>query len=146
LQRKLPQGDERMENKFVDANIFLRYLTKDDPSKYERCRAMFKRALEGEITISTSGMVIAELIWTLLSYYKISKAEVIEKVSVILGTGSLFIPDKDVLVDALVLYARKNIDFIDAYNAVFMKYQGLREIFSYDADFEAIEDIERKEP
>jgi len=135
-----------MENKFVDANIFLRYLTKDDPSKYERCRAMFKRALEGEITISTSGMVIAELIWTLLSYYKISKAEVIEKVSVILGTGSLFIPDKDVLVDALVLYARKNIDFIDAYNAVFMKYQGLREIFSYDADFEAIEDIERKEP
>lgn len=135
-----------MENKFVDTNIFLRYLTKDDPSKYERCREMFKRALGGEITISTSVMVIAELIWTLLSYYKVSKAEVIEKVSVILGTENLFIPDKDILVDALVLYARKNIDFIDAYNAIFMKYQGLREIYSYDEDFEAIEDIERKEP
>ena len=68
-----------MENKFVDTNIFLRYLTKDDPSKYERCRTMFKKALEGEIAISTSGMVIAELIWTLLSYYKVPKAEVIEK-------------------------------------------------------------------
>jgi predicted nucleic acid-binding protein len=135
-----------MENKFVDTNIFLRYLTKDDPLKYERCREMFKKVLEGEITISTSGMVIAELIWTLLSYYKVSKAEVIEKVSIILGTESLFIPDKDVLIDALVLYARKNIDFIDAYNAVFMKYQGLREIYSYDEDFGAIEDIERKEP
>ncbi len=135
-----------MENKFVDTNVFLRYLTKDDSSKYERCRQMFKRALEGEINLSTSGMVIAELIWTLLSYYKVPKAEVIEKISVIVGTGSLFIPDKDVLADALVLYARKNVDFIDAYNAIFMKYQGLHEIYSYDEDFEAIEDIERKEP
>jgi predicted nucleic acid-binding protein len=135
-----------MENKFVDTNVFLRYLTKDDPSKYERCRQMFKSALEGEITLSTSEMVIAELIWTLLSYYKVPKAEVIEKVSVILGTENLFVPGKDILADALVLYARKNVDFIDAYNAVFMKYQGLREIYSYDEDFETIEEIERKEP
>ncbi len=135
-----------MENKFVDTNVFLRYLTKDDLSKYERCREMFKKALEGEIAISTSGMVIAELIWTLLSYYKLPKAEVIEKVLVIVGTESLFIPDKDVLADALVLYARKNIDFIDAYNAVFMKYHSLREIYSYDEDFDIIEDIQRREP
>ena len=135
-----------MENKFVDTNVFLRYLTKDDLSKYERCREMFKKALEGEIAISTSGMVIAELIWTLLSYYKLPKAEVIEKVLVIVGTESLFIPDKDVLADALVIYAKKNIDFIDAYHAVFMKYHGFREIYSYDEDFETIEDIERKEP
>ena len=135
-----------MENKFVDTNVFLRYLTKDDQSKYQRCREMFRRALEGEMNISTSGMVIAELIWTLLSYYKVPKAEVIEKVSVILGTENLFVPDKDVLADALVLYARKNIDFIDSYNAVFMKYQGLREIYSYDEDFETVEDVERKEP
>jgi len=135
-----------MENKFVDTNVFLRYLTKDDQSKYQRCREMFRWALEGDMNISTSGMVIAELIWTLLSYYKVPKAEVIEKVSVILGTENLFVPDKDVLADALVLFARKNIDFIDAYNAVFMKYKGLREIYSYDEDFETIEDIERKEP
>jgi predicted nucleic acid-binding protein len=135
-----------MENKFVDTNIFLRYLTGDDHQKYERCRGLFKRAVEGELGLSTSVMVIAELIWTLLSYYKVPKAEVVEKVSVIVGTESLFIPDKDVLADALVLYARKNIDFIDAYHAVFMKYHGLREIYSYDEDFETIEDIERKEP
>ncbi len=146
MPRRLPQGVEPMGNKFVDTNVFLRYLTKDDPSKYERCREMFKRALEGEIAISTSGMVIAELIWTLLSYYKVPKAEVIEKVSVILATENLFVPDKDVLADALVLYARKNIDFIGAYNAVFMKYQWLREIYSYDEDFETIEDLEREEP
>lgn len=135
-----------METTFVDTNIFLRYLTKDDPSKYEKCREMFKRAMKGEIAITTSGMVIAELVWTLLSYYKVPKAEVIEKVSVIVGTKNLSIPEKHIVADALVLYARKNIDFIDAYNAVFMRYHGLREIFSYDEGFELMEDIQRREP
>ena len=135
-----------MENRFVDTNVFMRYLTRDDPAKYEKCREMFKRALKGEITISTSAMVIAELIWTLLSYYKVPKADVVEKISVIVGTENLFIPDKDVLADALVLYARKNIDFIDAYNAVSMRYHGLVEIYSYDEDFETVEGIKRTEP
>jgi predicted nucleic acid-binding protein len=135
-----------MENKFVDTNIFLRYLTGDDHPKYERCRGLFKRAVEGEVGLSTSVMVIAELIWTLLSYYKVPKAEVVEKVSVIIGSENILIPDKNLLADALVLYAQKNIDFIDAYNAVFMKYHGFREIYSYDEDFDMIADIERKEP
>jgi predicted nucleic acid-binding protein len=135
-----------METTFVDTNIFLRYLTKDDPSKYEKCREMFKRAMKGEIAITTSGMVIAELVWTLLSYYRVPKAEVIEKVSVIVGTKNLSIPEKHIVADALVLFARKNIDFIDAYNAVFMRHHGLREIFSYDEDFELMEDIQRREP
>jgi predicted nucleic acid-binding protein len=135
-----------METIFVDTNIFLRYLTKDDLSKYEKCREMFKRAMKGEIAIITSGMVIAELVLTLLSYYKVPKAEVVEKITVIVGTKNLSIPDKQVVADALVLYARKNIDFIDAYNAIFMRYQGLRDIYSYDEDFELIEDIQRREP
>jgi len=135
-----------METAFVDTNIFLRYLTKDDPEKYERCRERFKRVVKGEITLSTSAMVIAELIWTLQSYYKVPKAEVIEKATVIVGTKNLSIPDKHIVADALVLYARKNIDFIDAYNAVFMRYHGIRDIYSYDEDFELIEDIKRIEP
>ena len=102
--------------------------------------------VEGEIEITTSGIVIAELIWTLSSYYRVAKAEVIEKVSVIVGTESLFIPDKDVVADALVLYARKNLDYIDAYNAVFIKYEGVSEIYSYDEDFDSLEGIQRTEP
>jgi predicted nucleic acid-binding protein len=135
-----------MDTTFVDTNIFLRYLTKDSPSKYEKYKEMFKKAMKGEIAITTSGMVIAELVWTLLSYYKVPKAEVIEKVTVIVGTKNLSIPDKHIVADALVLYGRKNIDFIDAYNAIFMRYHGLREIYSYDEDFELMEDIQRREP
>ena len=135
-----------MGRKFIDTNIFLRYLTKDDPSRYEKCREIFKSATEGKIELFTSEMVIAELIWTLLSYYKVSKGEVIEELSIIVGTENLYIPDKNIIADALLLYSRKNIDYIDAYNAMFMKYYNSPEIYSYDQDFDLVEDIKREEP
>ena len=135
-----------MKKVFIDTNIFIRFLTRDDNSKYKKCKEIFKKAVEGKIVLATSAMVIAELIWTLMSYYKVSKADVIEKVSIIVGTESLHLPEKNLIMDALVLYGRKNIDYIDAYNAVSMRRQGLSEIYSYDEDFDAIEGIQRKEP
>src|SRR3989304_7550290 len=87
-----------MERKFIDTNIFLRFLTKDDPSKYDKCKELFKRAMEGKINLATSSLVVAELIWTLLSYYKVSKADVIEKVSIIVGTETIHIPEKRILL------------------------------------------------
>jgi predicted nucleic-acid-binding protein len=135
-----------MDRRFVDTNIFLRYLTGDDPVKYIRCKEIFKKAVEGKLILVTSGLVIAELVWTLLSYYKVSKADVVEKISIIISTKGLQIPDKDIIIDALLLFSRKNIDYIDAYNAVFMIRNGLKENYSYDEDFDIIEGIKRSEP
>ncbi len=135
-----------MERVFVDTNIFLRYLIKDNPAKYERCREVFKKAIEGEVFLFSSEMVIAELIWTLLSYYRVPKAEVIEKVSIIISTQNLHTANKAIIADSLVLYSRENIDFIDAYNAVFMKSNSLAKIYSYDEDFDAVDGIKREEP
>lgn len=135
-----------MKRKFIDTNIFLRYLTRDDPLRYEKCREILKKGVEGKIGLVTSEMVIAELIWTLLSYYKVSKADIVEKISVIVSTENLYIPDKDIIIDAVILYSRKNIDYIDAYNAVFMRYHDFQDIYSYDRDFDLIEWIKREEP
>lgn len=135
-----------MEKKFIDTNIFLRYLTKDLPAKYERCKELFRETLTGKISLITSEMVIAELIWTLLSYYKLSKNDAIEKISIIVSTENIFIPNKNIIIESLTLYSRKNIDYIDAYNAVFMKHYGCNKIYSYDEDFDTVENIERQEP
>jgi predicted nucleic acid-binding protein len=136
-----------MERVFVDTNIFLRYLTKDDPTKYARCREIFKKAMEEELSLFTSEMVIAELIWTLLSYYRVAKADVIEKVSIIISSQNLHFVNKNMIADSLVLYSQKNIDYIDAYNAVFMKFHDLEKIYSYDEDFDAVDGMmEREEP
>ena len=135
-----------MKKKFVDTNIFLRYLTKDDPGKFKQCLDLFRRTLEGKTGLITSNMVIAELIWTLLSFYKVPKPIIVEKVTIIVGTEHLFIPDKTIIIEALMLYAKKNIDYIDAYNAVFMRYYQTSEIFSYDEDFDTLEGVIRREP
>jgi predicted nucleic acid-binding protein len=140
------EGGKAMEPKFADTNIFLRYLTRDDPVKYERCRDIFKKAIEGKILLATSGMVIAELIWTLLSYYKVPKSEIVEKISIIINMENLYIPDEKIITDALVLYSRKNIDYIDAYNTILMRNHRINEIYSYDEDFDVVEGIKRKEP
>ena len=131
---------------FIDTNILLSYLTGDDPEKYEKCRGLFKRALEKKIVLLTSDMVIAELIWTLGSFYKVPKEEIIEKITIIINTPNLKIPNKKLISDTLILFSQKNIDYIDAYNAVFMKHNSCAQIFSYDKDFDRIEDIKRMEP
>ncbi len=131
---------------FVDTNVFLRYLTADDKAKYGKCRDLLKAAIDGKSPLATSSMVIAELVWTLLSYYKVPKTDVIEKISLVIGTEAIDIPDREILAEAMVLYSRRNIDFIDAYNAVFMAHKGMHGIYSYDEDFDGVAGIERKEP
>ena len=131
---------------FVDTNVFLRYLTGDDRLRYGRCRELFEKAVRGEVSLFTSEMVIAELVWTLQSFYKVPKAEVIEKVLIILNTPNLHIPDKDLIAEALLVYGRKKIDYIDAYNAAFMRQHRSSEIFSYDTDFDLMDGVNRTEP
>ena len=135
-----------MKKVFIDTNIFLRYLTKDDPVQYPRCRTLFKKAQNGEMLLITSTLVIAELIWTLASHYRVSKEQIIEKVSIIIVSDAVQIPDKEIIAEALVIYARKNIDYIDAYNSILMRKIGLKEIYSYDQDFDKFETVQRLEP
>ncbi len=135
-----------MKKVFIDTNIFLRYLTKDDPVQYPRCRNLFKKAQNGEMLLVTSTLVIAELIWTLSSHYQVAKEQIIEKVSIIVGSAAVQIPDKEIIAEALVIYARKNVDYIDAYNSILMRQLGLKEIYSYDQDFDKLETVQRLEP
>ncbi len=52
---------------FVDTNIFLRYLTRDDPDKAQACFELFKRAEANQITLTATETVIAEVVYVLSS-------------------------------------------------------------------------------
>lgn len=52
---------------FVDTNVFLRFLTNDDPIKAKRVEALFRQAIKGQIQLITSLLVMAEIVWTLES-------------------------------------------------------------------------------
>ncbi len=52
---------------FIDTNIFIRFLTKDDPVKAAACYRLFEQAQRQEIELVTSEAVIAEVVFVLSS-------------------------------------------------------------------------------
>ena len=134
--------------KFVDTNIFLRYLTRDDPQKAEACFQLLEKAKNNEITLTTSESVIAEIVFVLSSprVYRLARADVRARLYPILALEGLKIPDRRKVFRALDLYANHAIDFEDALTIAEMEHSDLEELYSYDTDFDAFEHITRLEP
>lgn len=60
--------DRGSQSLLVDTNIFLRFLTGDDPAKALACKELFERAERKEVDLYTNELVLAELAWTLRSF------------------------------------------------------------------------------
>ena len=132
--------------RFVDTNVFLRFLTADLPVQAERCAALVQRLHEGTEVVQIAPLAVAEIIWTLERFYKLTKAEVTAKVSPLLKLKGLRVVNKELFLGALELFAEKNISFTDAYIAVQMERSGVEEIYSYDQDFDRLDQVIRLEP
>jgi len=132
--------------KFIDTNIFIRFLTDDVPEKADACEKIFKKAVEKKETLFTTHMVIAEIVWVMESFYKLPKNEIQDKVEKILNTPNLICLHKNLILSALILYSEKNIDYIDAYNALTLKEKGIEKLYSYDKHYDRIDWLTRLEP
>lgn len=127
---------------FVDTNVFLRFFVRDVESLYNKAKGLFEKAENGEITLETSEMVIAEIVWVLESYYGFTKTEIEEVVDTILETRSIRVANHTRLKEAIKLYALSNIDFIDAYNIAYMKARNYQKVATFDIKhFKNIEGI-----
>lgn len=132
--------------KFLDTNIILRYLTEDDKAKAARCEDLFKRTAQGKEPLYTSTLVITEVVWVLEKVYRLSRPDIVSYIQKILNTPHLECDEKDILLTAIGLYQLKNIDFIDAYNAIVMDTKKFDTIYSYDRHFELLTHLKRLEP
>lgn len=93
---------------------------------------LFRQAIQGKIQLITSLLVIAEIVWTLESFYHLTKTDIAFKVETILNTPNLLCPEAEIIIMALDLYVQENIDFIDAYHAHNLQAQELTQIATYD--------------
>ena len=121
-----------MASIFVDTNVFLRYLTNDDPVRAARAGKLFHDAVSGRVSLRTSALVIAEIVWTLESFYGLPKSQIAEKVEKILNTPNLECDDSARILQALDTYVHENIDYIDAYHVFYMRDLGLARIATFD--------------
>ncbi len=133
---------------FIDTNIFLRFLTKDDPSKAAKCRKLLQSASEGDLKLYTTDLIVAELIGVLQSpkTYNLNPAEICKIIMPLLSIKNLYFPCKKVFPDIMELVRTENIDYIDAYNNVIMQGRNIDTIYSYDKHFDQLPNVIRIEP
>lgn len=122
----------KAEAVFADTNLFLRYLTNDVPAQADAVEMLLKRAAKGELLLMTSSLVIAEIVWTLESFYRLPKKDISGKVLAILNTHGLKVENSDLLLQAAIWYAEKNVDFIDAYHAAWLSQQDISRVATFD--------------
>lgn len=133
--------------RFLDTNILLRYLTRDDEEKAQACLGLLQSVDSGEEEVVTSDLVVAEVVFTLQSRrYGLGREEIRDLVMPILSLRGLRLPQKRLYPRVFDLYCGTGISFADAYNAALMERRGLKEIYSYDTDFDRIEGLVRVEP
>jgi len=120
------------ETVFADTNLFLRYLTNDVPAQADLVESLLHRAAKGKVNLVTTSMVIAEIVWTLETYYELDKKEIQTMILGILNTDGLEVIDSDLILQAIVPYTDKNVDFIDAFNAAWMDKNDVDKIYTFD--------------
>ena len=136
--------------RFLDTNIIIRYLTRDDEAKAEACYRLLQRVKQGAEEVFTCEAVIAEVAYVLTSSrtpYGLSHSEVKDRLLPILTLRGLKLPQKRIYFRALDLYANSAaLDLEDALAVAHMEQQGVSEIYSYDTDFDGVAGIRRREP
>jgi predicted nucleic-acid-binding protein len=136
-----------MNKCFVDTNLFIRFLTNDDPNLADRVEQLLDDAAAGSVQLVTTELVMAETVWVLESSYHLNHAQIAPLIRGILATPGLEIINGDLIGKAIVKYELQNIDFVDAYIAALMEKQGIKDIYSYDRKHQSrVKTINRKEP
>ena len=136
-----------MKTCFIDTNLFIRYLTNDDPQKADRVEKLLEQAKSGKIRLVTAELVIAEVVWVLESAYGLKSNEIAPMIKAILGTPGLEVTNKALVGKALNHYLVYNIDFIDGYIVALMERMNIPEVYSFDKKhLQKVTKIRRLEP
>ena len=117
---------------FVDTNIFLRYLTNDIPEQAAVFEEALRKAARGEIRLVTSPLTIAEIVWTLESFYHLDRQAIQRNILAIASTDGLEVEDGELVMQAVIWYAEKNVDYIDAYHAAWLLDRGVDTVLTFD--------------
>lgn len=136
-----------MKAKFLDANVFIRYLTNDDPAKADRVEKLLESAAGGKERLLTTELVLAEVVWVLESFYKLENSAIGPMIKAILATPGIEVINATLVEKAIEYYMAQNIDFIDGYIVATMQRHQVSEIFPYDKKhLTRITAIQRREP
>jgi predicted nucleic acid-binding protein len=103
-----------VERFWLDANVILRFLTKDPPDIAKRAAGLFKRAENNEIALLITHLTLAEVYWVLKSFYKQRVDEICRVLLLLVSAPGIEIFDRELIIRSLEFARDKNVDFADA--------------------------------
>lgn len=101
---------------------------------------------KGDLKAVTSSLVLAEIGWTLGSYYKFDKTDIVKSIKSIISLHGLTITDEVDWLYALDVYDSKKIKLIDCLIASKKEIRGKKwTVVSFDQEFDKL-GLKRVEP
>lgn len=134
-----------MKRLWVDANVLIRFITRDPADMAEKAYVLLARAEKGELELTLTPLVLAEVVWTLKSFYGFNREEIANALIPLVTADGISADAPAVQVEALELFRDRNVDFVDAYLAAHARDRGEPWICSFDQDFDRL-GVTRIEP
>ena len=137
-----------MTQPFIDTDVIIRFLTGDEPKKQAAATALFEQVEQGTLTVAAPDTVIADAVYVLSSprLYHLARSEVRELLTALIQLPHFQVQNRLAVLRALELYGSSKLDFGDVLIISSMEQQHSQILYSYDADFDRFDSINRQEP
>ena len=104
-----------VEEVLLDTNVILRHALGDDPSHGRQALRLFAQAGEGTLRLLVPSLVIAQVVWTLESFYRASREYIAGLLEALLETPGVTALEPRVVSRCVEIYQTHNIEIVDAY-------------------------------
>lgn len=122
---------------FVDANLILRFLTKQPPEQAERARNVLERGQRGELKLMLEPLTVAEVIYVLTGVYGYTLERVKGELLALMSAEAFKVEYERAVSDALSRLSPK-LDFPDTYLAARARLVS-GQVASFDRSFGTLE-------
>ncbi|MGO9271657.1 MAG: PIN domain-containing protein [Terriglobia bacterium] len=104
-----------VEEVLLDTNVILRHALADDPAHQQQARRLFEQAGEGKLRLLVPSLVIAQVVWTLESFYRASREYIAGLLRALLATPGVTAIEPRVASRCIEIYRAHNLEIVDAY-------------------------------
>ncbi len=123
-----------MTGVWVDANILIRFITKDEPGQAARARTVMQKAARGDVVLRIPSVVVAEVVWVLRSVYRYEAHAIAATLRDLALAEGVALDEPDVNLEAVRLMDEKHVAYTDAYLAARARHEQ-EPVLTFDSDF-----------
>jgi len=121
----------------VDTNIVIRLLLNDNTELVNKAKSLFSKAQQGLYLIYLDEVILADVVWTLSSYYKFEKVNIVDRLEKLIFQDWIVNPRKKLMIRALGLFGKINLSYIDCW--IFTVNQNLKtSLETFDDDLKKL--------